>query len=77
MLSNIHIERNDLLRRMFDLQKDNATLEKLLQMQLLRLLSVQEFSNALSESDFDKMTLDHTRGHTVSSNNNQSNDAYK
>lgn len=76
LLSNMHTERSNLLNRMYDLQRDNATLEKLLQMQLLRLLSVQELSSGLTDSEFDRMTDEHRGGHGNTANTNSS-DAYK
>ena len=71
LLANIHTERSNLLTKMYDLQKDNATLERLLQMQLMRLMTLQEFSHTMTESEFLKMTEDHRTNHT------QSNYAYK
>ena len=74
LLANIHNERSNLLTKMYDLQKDNATLERLLQMQLMRLMTIQEFSHTMTESEFLKMTEDHQTNHT---NNKSANDAYQ
>ena len=43
-LTSIHEEKSDLLNNMFQLYKSNFEMEKLMQMSLLRMLSVSEFA---------------------------------
>lgn len=50
-LIKIQSRHDDFYKQIFELQKQNIDMEKVLQMSLLRLLSMYEFNNAFSESE--------------------------
>ena len=64
-LTDIHDEKSDLLANMFQLYKSNFETEKLMQVSLLRMLSVVEFSSSMSPESFKKMTTEHSTHHGV------------
>ena len=64
-LADIHDEKADLLTNMFQLYKANFEMEKLMQMSLLKMLSISEFSSNMSPESFKKMSTEHSTHHGV------------
>ena len=64
-LTEIHSEKSNLINNMFQLYKSNFEMEKLMQMSLLRMLSITEVSSGLNQESFKKMTDEHSTHHGV------------
>ena len=64
-LTDIHDEKSNLLNNMFQIYKSNFEMEKLMQMSLLKMLSITEVSSSLSPENFKKMSEQHSTHHGV------------
>lgn len=75
-LIEVHQDRKDLLGQMYELYKQNHEFERMMQMSLLRMLSIQEFSASMGFDAFKKMTDQHVDKH-VNPNNQHTDNAYQ